>query len=1123
MANNVHLNEDQRRKFNQQMAELKKSGFFPTIKRTAKTRAGIATKYLIVSYGGTGAGALLELKKTLAENVDSSQEDYVRLLAIDSDRNEQFISKNVKGSDGDEKLGKEKKFSDEEFFHLSGSRAKDIVLNHPEKVKDWYNPKLIPAVEDDDTLLNGDGASGTRQFSRLMLMSTVTLSAIQSRIRALAEELVGGTASDLNVIIISGISGGTGSGVVIDLSYIIRNTLESYVGGRLQYYGFLLLPTTGNSSKIDDIKKGNQNGYAALKEVNYFMTLAKRRETYVFHTEGMSDIVSGKNIFDVCYLIDGGQSLTTIGSNARKAAFSVLSEFLLDMITLQAATGDNGEAPQTAESILSDVRANRMQMIRSRNAHEAPRDADYSYCIMGHAETVIPINLIKSYVANKIFSKMYESFKNCENVNQRAVAAFYKAVLIPTSSADAQRREINSEAEKIFKDPYRGPFYIINLMRDVSEYAKEEAGKFHFDKNKQNQKNFISKYCNELNNNTFAIFTAVMDSMKEIMNQNGEMLLASSKTGDFGGYNYSFMPIDLSVSNERSRAVNKYLEKLVNDSTVESMAEEILAELIQDRDAWSERINSEKTTTTNSASEALRKFWLDKIDKLVTATLEDFLIKYYSGDENATYRENDPETEHCLTEAAEIICNEMLGAGGKAHPMAQVTSSGSLTLSTAFDGRYSILIPEKVSHLRAAVRAYVGTLPNRAQIKVYSSAASDRVTCYSQHVSIPAFKFKWVCDAEAEYENALTVGKEGLHMSESISGRQWKDFPNLLLESTWRHVPTDGTPYTNAREAGINRKAHELFDSARALGLTSSMGDPNIQGIITYTLKLLPESMRPAERLYKELELFKKTDVEYKNKQAEIDNAANTVAEDLFRRLDSLPENVVDTLETKVEEDKRVEFQLKELSMNETVQTYGGDAPENWNEEFASLLLRKMPEAMIALRGTIDVIRRVIDMVNTAKNQINMLADFAKILSIKAVAYNEKLYAWEYDNRGMSDTLVELEPFSEVDKMAEYYIMFEALKRNAPAHEALMERYQEEMEKQNDGGREAVITMTKERKDNAAEFKAIIDARCAKPDNSRPMETLGTAAFKAAAERKGYNPRELFDFYRKLSAELGAI
>lgn len=1117
----AELNQEQRRKFNAQIAELKANGFFPTIKRKTDNDNPLSSKFLIISYGGTGAGALYALKKTLKENIEGSLEDSVRLLAIDSDRNEQFTSIPVTKEDGTQGIRRETKFTNEEFFHLSGSDARNLINSREDLVRKWMDSTVIEAVKTDPSLLAGDGASGTRQLSRLMLMPATSISGIQTRITSLIRSLVGDTAHKLTVMFISGISGGTGSGVVVDLTYIIRDVIERFVANS-SFYGFLLLPGTGTSDTQDDINKGNENGYAALKEVNYFMTIAQRGELYKFRNAGGTQIQSGKNIFDVCYLVDGGQSDVTIGHKARQTAFSVLSAFLLDMVTLQSATDTEGGGPQPVEAILTDARAIKLATIRGRTAAEAPRDADYIYAVMGHSETVIPINLIKSYVANKIFNRMYESFQKCGDVNMRAVETFYKTVLIPTSSREAQRQKIDQEAEKVFKDPFRGPFYVINLMKGVSEHASFEAGKFHLDKNKARQKAYISEYCSEVNQSTFAVFTAVMDSMKEILNATGDMLLDSKMYN--GNRNYSFMPINLSLSDTNALAVRKYLDKLVNDETVYKMAEDILEELIDNRDSWAARISgSQADGAEENASQELRRFWNHKMNKLVSATLQDYLIKYYSGDENARFIESDPSTHKYLDVAADVICREMVGAGGRAHPMAQITTTGSLNLQNSFDGTYSMLIPAQAPALKNAVEQKIRTLPNANCIKVYNSAASDRVSCYSQHVTIPAFKFKWVCTAEPIYEGAVATNKEGLHLSTSIYGRQWKNFPNLLPQSTWSQVSTDGTPYVDQREAGINKMAHELFYEALKLGLAYGKSD---SGNFIYTVKLLPDEMRPEESLYKELEQLKKGTTTYKNKQAEIDNKADEVAKELFSRFDSMPDEPIDVLETKLAEDERVHFDNKKLFINDMIAAYGAvatDVPSDWSEEFASLVLRKLPETMISLRGTLDVIRRVTDMVNRTKLQANKLVDFAKILSMKALSYNEELFAWEFDNRGMVDNLAELEPFSEFDKMAEFYIMFEAFKNNEGAYNVLMEQYADEMDKQKHADRAEVIKMTKQRKDNAAEFKAVIDERCARPDNSKPMSTLGTAAFKNAAERRGYDPRALYDFYRKLSAQLELV
>ena len=83
------------------------------------------------------------------------------------------------------------------------------------------------------------------------------------------------------------------------------------------------------------------------------MTL-RRYDLAYDQTFGNDRILVEKNLFDVCYLIDG--SIPGMGfGNARDRATEVISDCVVDMVTSQQVVG--AAAPQRVESFLSDASA----------------------------------------------------------------------------------------------------------------------------------------------------------------------------------------------------------------------------------------------------------------------------------------------------------------------------------------------------------------------------------------------------------------------------------------------------------------------------------------------------------------------------------------------------------------------------------------------------------------------------------------------------------------------------------------------------------------------------------------------------------------------------------------------
>ncbi len=79
---------------------------------------------------------------------------------------------------------------------------------------------------------------------------------------------------------------------------------------------------------------------------------------------------------------------------------------------------------------------------------------------------------------------------------------------------------------------------------------------------------------------------------------------------------------------------------------------------------------------------------------------------------------------------------------------------------------------------------------------------TDRLSCYTQYVGLPAFMLAWAQRAEPDYERAIADGAVGLHISETADGIRWRDFPNLIPEALWQKIH-----YDNEREKKLADRA----------------------------------------------------------------------------------------------------------------------------------------------------------------------------------------------------------------------------------------------------------------------------------------------------------------------------
>jgi hypothetical protein len=221
---------------------------------------------LIIGLGGTGIGYAAEIRKQLSARYTSDiLAGYVDFLFIDNDTKEfskkRGITLNVDG------------------IQLSAAGVLAYKNGIPGRVTPWYNAKVKA-----DTLLTATGAGGFRMIGRTLLLENT--GKLEGVLLPLLEKYSKSAEKrQTNIIIIAGISGGLGSGTFIDMPYFIRELINVHYpqafGNTLSILGMFELPDSTAEGIIrnsgdhqispEDRWRLYSNGYAALKELNFFM------------------------------------------------------------------------------------------------------------------------------------------------------------------------------------------------------------------------------------------------------------------------------------------------------------------------------------------------------------------------------------------------------------------------------------------------------------------------------------------------------------------------------------------------------------------------------------------------------------------------------------------------------------------------------------------------------------------------------------------------------------------------------------------------------------------------------------------------------------------------------------
>jgi hypothetical protein len=236
---------------------------------------------LVIAIGGTGKSALLDVRQRLVSRFGSFRDlKTIGFLALDTDDalDEESVAKDP--------LADALALSASEHLHLTISENKmadirnNLTTHHPALAK-WLDKESLihPSVV--------AGAGQIRQIGRLALLANIdrVLPAINDSLsfitsaearRATLEYLKDSGLQDieikerpLRIFTVGSLIGGTGSGMFLDLGYLLReDTVKVMTAGQRPIStGIFAVPLAGRTRSGVDTRA---SAYAALRELNHF-------------------------------------------------------------------------------------------------------------------------------------------------------------------------------------------------------------------------------------------------------------------------------------------------------------------------------------------------------------------------------------------------------------------------------------------------------------------------------------------------------------------------------------------------------------------------------------------------------------------------------------------------------------------------------------------------------------------------------------------------------------------------------------------------------------------------------------------------------------------------------------
>lgn len=355
---------------------------------------------VIIGLGGTGVDAITRLKIKLQRQIEPDNKDDVK------DKGEEPKYNHIKflGIDADRTWFGNSCLNQGETLNIQNYNYR--VIFAPEKLNALKNQKEMQWMSIDYMSKNlpptADGAGGFRQFGRwLTIASANTIKMKLTQI--ITQACSGRNGGQLNVHIVSGISGGMGAGSFVDVCYITREVIDGLGFNAANVFGYFVLPDAIISKDAiigDPIRRSaNQvNGIASLLEIEHLMNLEDSDEWFE-QDYGSFKIRTQHQLVDMCHFVSSTNMNGVPVPNGYEHALNVIGDYILAFVSKE----------QVAENATSITMSGHLSNIKKELSIMTPeygRGYSLNYHIIGSANAEIPTTQMATYLATELFKKL---------------------------------------------------------------------------------------------------------------------------------------------------------------------------------------------------------------------------------------------------------------------------------------------------------------------------------------------------------------------------------------------------------------------------------------------------------------------------------------------------------------------------------------------------------------------------------------------------------------------------------------------------------------------------------------------------------------------------------------------
>ena len=343
--------------------------------------------HLLIGLGGTGIDCIAEIKKQVYTGIkpdDPKAEvptyQYIQFLAVDADHHNDRLAS----------------FENSEVFDISNSNLRDEMKSskiNSRKELDWIDWDEIGAISDYD---GNAGAAGSRIMGRYLMMNRADL--FLARVKKMIEEgrRKAGKAY-VYIHVFCGLGGGLGSGCFLDACYLIREAIIQESGYPTFLFGYFFMPDTV-LAKIPESamwvrKNAEQNGYAAMQELDYCMRIWENGGEFTQNYKGEMQIAWNRPPVDFCCLIGEAEGKTKNRQDIYWEAIGNVANYIVNYLT--------GNVAQYGGGLLYEFGCywNSIRALEGNNEI----GCNVAYYTISASSAKIPFREINTYLAAKTF------------------------------------------------------------------------------------------------------------------------------------------------------------------------------------------------------------------------------------------------------------------------------------------------------------------------------------------------------------------------------------------------------------------------------------------------------------------------------------------------------------------------------------------------------------------------------------------------------------------------------------------------------------------------------------------------------------------------------------------------